>query len=1641
MAVKRRRIKFKPFRMTERFRNAMLVGLGVFLMAIFAVPFQGSCQRRRQGEHGAYEVIATYKGKKILYGEVDDMRRRWHSVFRQTLSESEALFQLAEHLEAAESGIRIPDAEVIDAVRSQIFARRLRVEYIIAETNSFVTGAPAAGASEGKRAAGERARAALAQVRRDVEDLVGPPLETAFKTLATERKLTFEETKVFTGLTAEAELRRIGDAPEIAQRVFTQLIGAPSEPLPIEGGWVIFRVVMRTRGFGPDGLFYPEEQGWVRQGFGAINRKDYSEVLGELDVTQADLEQTLREKLALVILPSILINTAADIPQTMLRARYRRDNTQALAAYFAMRNTDFAGAVQPTEQQLREFYDRYKSIPRTETRPGYLVPERVAIEYVLGRTADISAGLGADELRKYYEHNKNLFEGAFEAVRDEVRKRLAEETLRRLLAAVADRAAEATATGQELDLAALANQASREANGAFSAKATGLFAASDAEHDVPELRGGKLDEILFGERAKQYAVPGTEPKPGTHVISEDFACEAGRFFFRILERTPAREVPFDAVTSSDTREQLVRDYTNEKSFDKARETAGEYRAKIHGAAFTRFAEAVGTKPLEAAQLKPDTPIPTVGKPVPALYDQFLLAEVGDLGNLVEAGDRLLLGRLAARDEKGIRLELVSFSTQGLKLTYEPATYELQARYDADPYAHLPKPQPTPFDQVKGEIQKLLAKRLAVTLASDRIDKARAAAAGAAGEKPDLAAIATDNKLQLHRDVAVDLAKTDATPHVGKAAGFHDAVASLKPDTFSGVLSSGEGRFFFAVRTRDDKTAKIDIVAAPYEPLRAEAKPDDKDVQKYYDDHRDTAYTADDEIKDAPSWDALSAKAPEALASLRKALQDEWAKKTAIARATQVRDSLVAEAFRTVPAADPLTVERKIRLSVRTLGPLLLSKPEGRMPPDPELLAAVRPLKVGEVTPPVETKQGAVLALLAERSRGGEARAKIALFRASDYLDKLPAPSAEDLQRYYDAHTEDLRIPPQVALEYAFVDLAPEQRAIAPKLSDAEVGRYFEERRDQEYRDMVFDEISGAVRADLARQRAQRALRPEAEAALEALGKAQDPAKADLAALAAARRLAHGTTEPFGVKGVVELPNLGRIVGLAADLRDAKPGLVVPRVIETSNGYIVARVTSFAASRVPPLDEVRQSVVQSVRLEAARQAAAKAAEAFRAEAARTSFDKAAAKPPGVPKLVETELLDSRRFAVPGVGPVPALADAVYALDKPGLTPVIADPEVARSAVAFVTDRRPDDLVTLSIVVIRVPEEEVPPDEARKYYEAHKDKFRVPDQATVEFLAVTYAGLAKDVKFTDDELRKEYQRGVDAGEFQYRDPDAAPRVAYLPFEKARDAVELQLRRAKAKALLEEALKALRAQGAAAAFPAYADAHPGLVAGKSGLLDETQQAGLPIGNAPELAKGALAAKEGEIAGPFLGTEGAALIRRTELRPAHVPPFDEVAAEAAREASRAKSVERALAAAATVRERIAPDIAKANDAREAFRAAIEAEPIALRLPKPVSVVVSRPFYPLNAGWGKNSSITGLGEKPELVRAVFAQSAGQLTPAVDDPERGAAYVAFTIAFIKAPKPTESRLFETRYVLTEAVRRMIGNSWNLYISENLNRVQ
>lgn len=206
----------------------------------------------------------------------------------------------------------------------------------------------------------------------------------------------------------------------------------------------------------------------------------------------------------------------------------------------------------------------------------------------------------------------------------------------------------------------------------------------------------------------------------------------------------------------------------------------------------------------------------------------------------------------------------------------------------------------------------------------------------------------------------------------------------------------------------------------------------------------------------------------------------------------------------------------------------------------------------------------------------------------------------------------------------------------------------------------------------------------------------------------------------------------------------------------------------------------------------------------------------------------------------------------------------DPSEPRSRYNFLKQQRVAEYIYLPASAagdVPAPSEE----ESRKYYEAHKQLFAVPQKVSVEYVAVDPAHLVDPKSISADEARKWY----DAHQSDFSEPDRVL-VSHILVPLARDASAEDVKKAEAQVA---AIQKELASGKS--FAEVADAHNApQAAGKGGSVGWVE----PGMTVPEFEKAAFAAEKGRVVGPVRTQFGLHLIFVEDKKAARVKPFDEV-------------------------------------------------------------------------------------------------------------------------------------------------------------------
>ena len=288
---------------------------------------------------------------------------------------------------------------------------------------------------------------------------------------------------------------------------------------------------------------------------------------------------------------------------------------------------------------------------------------------------------------------------------------------------------------------------------------------------------------------------------------------------------------------------------------------------------------------------------------------------------------------------------------------------------------------------------------------------------------------------------------------------------------------------------------------------------------------------------------------------------------------------------------------------------------------------------------------------------------------------------EEVRASYDAHPEAFRIPERLSLEYAGASREELAKHITPE--EAALKTFYDIHADEFKKaggtPQSFDEAKEAVRNRLAKI--------EIDKRLNALAiDLQEDVKAKRAfeEIVTQRQLAMKTAGPVSADGVWAMG--GPEPAVLEQAQKLKTG-EMSGVIETENGVWIARVTQRQASRVPPLEEVRQKIREQLTQERAKAEARKTAEAWLARvkakrAAGWRYEEILATDPS--PVAPTTSTFTRGGDIIPIGHSAQITGTAFATALGELTPVME---------------------TSGGVVVLRPEERLPADEA-KFAETEK-----------------------------------------------------------------------------------------------------------------------------------------------------------------------------------------------------------------------------------------------------------------------------------------------------------------------------------------------
>ncbi|MFO0794324.1 MAG: SurA N-terminal domain-containing protein [Candidatus Brocadiaceae bacterium] len=126
-------------------------------------------------------------------------------------------------------------------------------------------------------------------------------------------------------------------------------------------------------------------------------------------LNQEQIARTLQEALLVEKLDG-LMRSSIKATSDELWQRYSMENEQIKFKALTLKANDFLDLVNVTEDEIRDFYEKYKNTARNpgSGNPGYKYPEMVKVECLIAKYDDMEKRVSVleEEMKKYYEDNK-----------------------------------------------------------------------------------------------------------------------------------------------------------------------------------------------------------------------------------------------------------------------------------------------------------------------------------------------------------------------------------------------------------------------------------------------------------------------------------------------------------------------------------------------------------------------------------------------------------------------------------------------------------------------------------------------------------------------------------------------------------------------------------------------------------------------------------------------------------------------------------------------------------------------------------------------------------------------------------------------------------------------------------------------------------------------------------------------------------------------------------------------------------------------------------------------------------------------------------------------------------------------------------
>jgi peptidyl-prolyl cis-trans isomerase D len=133
-----------------------------------------------------------------------------------------------------------------------------------------------------------------------------------------------------------------------------------------------------------------------------VGQQQYENILQNADLSVATFEQGLKDQILLDKLRNLITGSAL-VTESDVRREFEKQNTKVKFDYAVLRKDDLLKQINPSEAELKAFYERNKATYNNS------IPEKRKVEYVVLDTAKIEAGVtvSREDLQAYYDQHRD----------------------------------------------------------------------------------------------------------------------------------------------------------------------------------------------------------------------------------------------------------------------------------------------------------------------------------------------------------------------------------------------------------------------------------------------------------------------------------------------------------------------------------------------------------------------------------------------------------------------------------------------------------------------------------------------------------------------------------------------------------------------------------------------------------------------------------------------------------------------------------------------------------------------------------------------------------------------------------------------------------------------------------------------------------------------------------------------------------------------------------------------------------------------------------------------------------------------------------------------------------------------------------